>query len=77
MPLSDGVSALTPSDKGTYSLGFNHKTFDINDDALVVILSLMKEDALTTKGMPALLDHLDLLCALYNDQALEFINEAN
>jgi 50S ribosomal protein L16 3-hydroxylase len=69
--------ALTPSDKGTYSLGFNHKTFDINDDALVVILSLMKEDALTTKGMPALLDHLDLLCALYNDQALEFINEAN
>jgi len=64
----------TSSSKGTYSLGFNHKTFDINDDSLAVILSLMKEDAVTTKGTPTLLDHLDLLCTLYNHQALEFIN---
>ncbi len=66
--------ALIPSPKGTYSLGFNGKTFDVNDDALAVILSLMKEDALTATDAPALLDHLDLLCALYNHQALEFIN---
>ena len=68
--------ALIPSPKGTYSLGFNGKTFDINDDALAVILSLMKEDAITTNDTPALLDHLDLLCTLYNHQALEFINRA-
>jgi 50S ribosomal protein L16 3-hydroxylase len=68
--------ALTPSPKGTYSLGFNRETFDINDDALAVILSLMKEDAVTTNDTPALLDHLDLLCTLYNHQALEFINGA-
>ena len=65
-----------PSSGGTYSLGFNRKTFDINDDALAVVLSLMKEDAVTTHDTPALLDHLDLLCTLYNHQALEFINRA-
>jgi 50S ribosomal protein L16 3-hydroxylase len=68
--------ALIPSPKGTYSLGFNRKTFDINDDALAVILSLMKEDAVTKNDTPALLDHLDLLFTLYNHQALEFINKA-
>jgi 50S ribosomal protein L16 3-hydroxylase len=68
--------ALIPSPKGGYSLGFNRKTFDINDDALVVILSLMKEGTVTTTGTPALLDHLDLLRTLYNHQALEFINRA-
>ncbi len=68
--------ALIPSPKGTYSLGFNRKTFDINDDALAVILSLMKEDAVTKNDTPALLDHLDLLFTLYNHQALEFINRA-
>jgi 50S ribosomal protein L16 3-hydroxylase len=65
--------ALTPSSKGGYSLGFNRKTFEIKDDALAVILSLMKEDVVETGDTPALLDHLDLLCALYNHQALEFI----
>lgn len=65
-----------PSSGATYSLGFNRKTFDINDDALAVILSLMKEDAVTTNDTPALLDHLDLLCTLHNHQALEFINRA-
>jgi 50S ribosomal protein L16 3-hydroxylase len=68
--------ALTPSPKGTYSLGFNRETFDINDAALAVILSLMKEDAVTTNDTPALLDHLDLLRTLYNHQALEFIDMA-
>jgi len=66
--------ALTPSPKGTYSLGFDRKIFDTNDAALVVILSLMKEDAVTTNDAPELLDHLDLLCTLYNHQALEFID---
>lgn len=68
--------APPPSSGGTYSLGFNRKTFDINEGALAVILSLMKEDAVTTNDTPALLDHLDLLCTLYNHQALEFINRA-
>jgi 50S ribosomal protein L16 3-hydroxylase len=66
--------ALTPSPQGAYSLGFNGKIFDINDAALVVILNLMKEDAVMINDTPGLLDHLDLLCALYNDQALEFTN---
>jgi 50S ribosomal protein L16 3-hydroxylase len=66
--------ALIPSPKGTYSLGFNREVFDINHDALAVILSLMKEDPVTTNDTPALFDHLDLLCTLYNHQALEFIN---
>ncbi len=64
--------ALIPSRDGGYSLGFNRRTFDVNDAALTVILSLMKEDAVTTNDMPSLLDHLDLLCMLYNHQALEF-----
>ena len=68
--------ALTPSPNGTYSLGFDRETFNINDDALTVILSLMKEDTVTTNDTPALLNHLDLLCTLYNHQALEFIDRA-
>ena len=68
--------ALTPSPKGTYSLGFDRETFDTNDAALAVILSLMKEDAVTTNDTPELLDHLDLLRTLYNHQALEFIDRA-
>ncbi|NKB19306.1 MAG: hypothetical protein GKS01_02070 [Alphaproteobacteria bacterium] len=65
--------ALTPSPNDTYCLGFDRKTFEIKGDALVIILSLMKEDAVTIKDTPALLDQSDLLCALYNQQALEFI----
>ncbi len=68
--------ALTPSPKGTYTLGFEGETFDINDTALAVILSLMKEDAVTTDDTPALRDHLDLLHTLYKHQALEFIDRA-
>ncbi len=66
--------ALSATPEGRYSLGFNCSSFNINDDALAVILSLMKEDAVTTMEMPALLDHLDLLCMLYNYQAIEFID---
>jgi 50S ribosomal protein L16 3-hydroxylase len=66
--------ALTSSPEGGYSLGFNCNSFDINDDALAVILSLMKENAVTTSQVPALLDHLDLLCTLYNNQALDFLD---
>ncbi len=68
--------ALTPSPKGTYSLGFDRETFDINDAGLAVILCLMKEDAVTTNDTPELLNHLDLLRTLYNHQALEFIDRA-
>jgi 50S ribosomal protein L16 3-hydroxylase len=64
--------ALIPLRDGGYSLGFNSRIFDVHDAALTVILSLMKEDVVTTNDMPALLDHLDLLCRLYNYQALEF-----
>ena len=71
-----GTSSSPSSSEGTYSLGFNRKTFEINGDVLAVILSLMKEDAVTKKGTPALLDHFDFLCTLYNHQALEFINKA-
>ena len=70
------IPSPTPSSGGAYSLGFNRKIFDIDDDALAVILSLMKEDAVTTNDTPELLDHLDLLRTLYNHQALEFINRA-
>lgn len=68
--------ALTPSPMGTYSLGFNREIFNINDDALTVILSLMKEDAVTTNDTPTLHKHLDLLCTLYNHEALEFAGKA-
>jgi 50S ribosomal protein L16 3-hydroxylase len=68
--------ALTPSPKGTYKLGFDRETFEINDAALAVILSLMKEDALTINDTPELIEHLDLLLTLYNHQALEFIDVA-
>lgn len=68
--------ALIPSSGTTYSLGFNQKTFDIKDGALSVILSLMKEEAITAKDTPAMLDHLDLLCTLHTQQALEMIDVA-
>ena len=72
--------ALTPSlprtSGGAYSLGFDRETFDTSDAALAVILSLMKEDAVTLNDTPELLDHLDLLRTLYNHQALEFIDRA-
>jgi len=73
--------ALTPSSprspRVTYSLGFDRETFDTSDAALGVILSLMKEEAVTTNDTPELLDHLDLLHTLYNHQALEFIDRAS
>ena len=68
--------ALNPSSEEGYRLGVNGQTFVIDDGALSVVLSLMKEDAVTTNEMPALLDYLDLLCALYNLQALEFFDSA-
>jgi 50S ribosomal protein L16 3-hydroxylase len=68
--------ALIPSSEEGYRLGVNGQTFVIDDGALSVVLSLMKEDAVTTNEMPALLDYLDLLCALYNLQALEFFDSA-
>lgn len=70
--------ALTPSSTASnnnrYSLGFDREIFDIDEAALPVILSLMKEKPITAKETPALLDHLDLLRKLYNHQALEFID---
>ena len=59
---------------GTYSLGFNRMTRDIDDNAMAVILSLMKEEVVTVQRMPELLDHPDLLCTLFNHQALEFVD---
>lgn len=69
--------ALTPAPHGAYRLGFERETFEIAETALPVILSLMAEDAVTSQDAPALLDHLDLLCALYNHQALEFVDTAD
>jgi 50S ribosomal protein L16 3-hydroxylase len=68
--------ALIPSSQSTYRLGFEGETFDINDAALALVLSLMKEDAVTMDDTPALLDHLELLHTLYNHQALEFMDRA-
>jgi len=68
--------ALIPSTRNAYNLGVNGKTFPIIDDALAVVLNLMKEDAVSTNEMPGIHDHLDLLCALYNHEALEFIDQA-
>ena len=34
----------------------------------------MKEETVTTDSTPGLLDHLDLLCTLFNYQALEFVD---
>ena len=68
--------ALIPSSQGTYSLGFEGETFDINDAALAVVLSLMKENAISIDDTPALLDHLKFLHMLYNHQALEFMDRA-
>lgn len=65
--------ALIPLSGSTYSLGFHRQTFDIDANALPVILSLMTEDALTADDFPALRDHLDLLCTLYNRSALELV----
>jgi 50S ribosomal protein L16 3-hydroxylase len=70
------VPSTAPSGGDTYSLGFNRETHHIGDDALAVILRLMTEDAVTAHDTPALLDHLDLLCTLYNRQALELIEPA-
>ena len=50
------------------------RPFDIDDAALAVVLSLMQEEAVTAEAMPGLLDHLDLLRALYNRRALEFLD---
>lgn len=69
--------ALTPLPMGTYSLGFECETFNINEDALDVILDLMKEDNITINDTPAMLEHLDLLHTLYNHQALEFTDEVS
>lgn len=66
--------ALVPSTGSAYSLGFNRETFDIDPDALDVIMPLMKEEPVTARDTPALRDHLDLLCRLYNDQALDLID---
>ena len=66
--------ALIPLPQGGYSLGLNRKTFALDEGAFGVILNLMKEDAVTTNDTPALLDHADLLCTLYNHEALELID---
>jgi 50S ribosomal protein L16 3-hydroxylase len=66
--------ALVPTSGSAYRLGFNRETFDIAPDALDLILSLMKEEPITATDTPALRDHFDLLCRLYNDQALDLID---
>ena len=65
--------ALTPLPEGHYSLGFEREIFQIDDAALSIVLRLMSEDAVTPNDTPALYDHLDLMCTLYNHQALEFV----
>lgn len=69
------VPSLNSPTGGPYSLGFDGMNFDINEEVLAVVLSLMKEDAVTRTNTPTLSDHLDLLCRLYNAQALEFRDE--
>jgi 50S ribosomal protein L16 3-hydroxylase len=57
----------------TYSLGFDGETFDIDNAALAIFLNLMTEKTVTAYGTPALRNHLDLLYALYDRQALEIV----
>ena len=70
--------ALAPSlgliDDKSYVLGVNRHTFEISNDALPVIQTLMSETRVSLGNTPALADQIDLLNALYNIQALEFIN---
>lgn len=68
--------ALIPTSGNNYRLGFNRQTFDIDQNALPVILSLMTEEVITTNSTPALHKHVDLLRMLYNLQALEFADPA-
>lgn len=64
--------ALVPMPGGAYALGFNRETFVIADDAIAIILRLMREDPVSVADEPALPDQLGLLHALYNADALEF-----
>jgi len=73
---SAAPSSAGSSSGGSYSLGFKGITLDIADNALAVVLSLMKEEPVTARDMPALLDHLDLLVTLHDHGALEFIDRA-
>ena len=61
-------------DDKSYVLGVNRHTFEISNDALPVIQALMSETRISLGNTPALADQIDLLNALYNIQALEFIN---
>ena len=68
------VPSSAPSSEAAYTLGFDGEIFDIDDAALAIVLDLMKEETVTTDSTPGLLDHLDLLCTLFNYQALEFVD---
>ena len=61
-------------DDKSYVLGVNRHTFEISNDALSVIQTLMSETRVSLGNTPALADQIDLLNALYNIQALEFLN---
>jgi 50S ribosomal protein L16 3-hydroxylase len=63
------VPSTESSSRSAYTLGVNRRTFRIDDAALAMVLKLMAEEPVPF-DVPG--DHADLLCALYNLQALEF-----
>jgi len=69
--------ALTTSRSGTLCLGFDGKSFILDEGRAALLKIFMKEQAVNVAKTPELLEppaHLDLLCDLYNHSALEFVD---
>ncbi len=64
------VPSSGPSSEGAYTLGVNQRIFTLDQDGLAVILKLMAEEPVPSDGLG---DQFDLLSALYNCHALNFI----
>ena len=64
------VPSSGPSSEGAYTLGVNQRIFTLDQDGLAVILKLMAEEPVPSDGLG---NQFDLLSALYNCHALNFI----
>ena len=68
------VPSTDPSSDVACLLGVNRLAFSVREDAVPVVQALMTEDPVTLADMPALAGDTDLLCALYNAQAVELLD---
>ena len=68
------VPSTDPSSDAACLLGVNRLAFSVREDAVPVVQALMTEDPVTLADMPALAGDTDLLCALYNAQAVELLD---